>query len=163
MLLNKARQKGITLIELVVTLVILSILAVAALPYAELSVKRNKEIELRRSLRIMRNAIDDFHQDWKNGKIPKTSDAASDDGYPKTLSILTEGVDLTTITGKRKRYLRRVLANPFSEQSIPNEQQWFLRSYQDDIDATNWGGKDVYDIRYNSTIKALDGSEYATW
>lgn len=163
MLLNKAKQKGITLIELIVTLVILSILAVAALPYAELSVKRNKEIELRRSLRIIRMAIDDFHEDWKTGKIPKTSDVASDDGYPRTLSILTEGVDLATATGKRKKYLRRILPNPFVEQSMFSEQQWFLRSYQDEIDATSWGEQDVYDIRYNSTKKALDGSQYADW
>src|SRR5215813_2131074 len=84
---------GLTLIELLVTLVILSILAAAALPDAEVTVRREKEIELRRALRDVRTAIDAFYDDWKGGKISRTSTAASEDGYPRTLQILVDGAD----------------------------------------------------------------------
>ena len=51
-------NRGLTLIELLVALVILSILAAAALPYAEVTVRREKELELRQALRQVRSAID---------------------------------------------------------------------------------------------------------
>src|SRR4030067_3720002 len=92
---NSARPAaGLTLIELLVTLLILSILAAAALPYAELTVRRDKELELKRALREMRTAMDAFHDDWVAGRIPKTGDARTGEGYPKTLRALVEGVDL---------------------------------------------------------------------
>lgn len=161
---NSGSCRGITLIELIVTLVILSILASAALPYAEMTVKRDKELELRRSLRTIRTAIDEFHTDWEAGRMPKFNDAASEDGYPVSLEVLVEGVDLATAAGKRKIYLRRIPRNPFAEDaSQPPEEQWMLRSYQDEPDATIWGGQDVYDVRFETDRKAIDGSEYRDW
>src|SRR3954471_24209819 len=90
---SSSADRGLTLVELLVTLVILSILATAALPYAEVAVRRDKELELRRALRDLRNAIDVFHDDWSGGKISKTSQAGSDDGYPKSLDVLVDGAD----------------------------------------------------------------------
>ncbi len=153
--------RGLTLIELLVTLAILSILAMAALPYAEVTVKRAKELELRRALREMRTAIDRFHEDWSSGAIPRQSEAASDDGYPKTLLVLVEGVD----TGKAKkglrRYLRRIPTDPFAADGVG--EQWVLRSYQDEVDTVVWSGQDVYDIRSDSTVSALNGTQYHEW
>jgi general secretion pathway protein G len=40
---------------------------------------------------------------------------------------------------------------------------WELRSYQDDMDATSWGGENVYDIRTSSEGIAIDGTKYAEW
>lgn len=57
-------ERGLTLIELVVTLAILGILAAAAVPMANVAVKRSRELELRRDLRAMRRAIDDFHRSY---------------------------------------------------------------------------------------------------
>src|SRR5512139_2399361 len=85
---DKKRNSGVTLLELLVTLVILSILASAALPYAELSVRRSRELELNQALRDIRNAIDAFHDDWIAGKISHSSSSASEDGYPRNLEIL---------------------------------------------------------------------------
>src|SRR4030065_508490 len=85
--------RGYPLIELLVTLVVLSILAAAALPYAEMTVTRTKELELRRALREVRTAIDRFHEDWLSGKISKTNADASDDGYPRSLQVLVEGTE----------------------------------------------------------------------
>src|SRR3989475_9224302 len=90
---SSSNSRGVTLIELLGALAILSILAAAALPYAEVTVRREKELELRRALRDVRTAIDAFYEDWKGGKISRTSIAASEDGYPKTLQVLVEGAD----------------------------------------------------------------------
>ena len=57
------KQSGVTLLELLVTLTILTILASVALPF-KVSTKRTKEIELRQNLRVIRAAIDAFHLEW---------------------------------------------------------------------------------------------------
>ena len=162
MLLNK-HQSGLTLIELIVTLVILSILASAALPYAEVAVRRDQELELRRALREIRTAIDQFHNDWEAGRIPLTSDAASDQGYPRTLDILVKGVDLGKVNDQKRYYMRRIPLNPLSDPVLAPEQQWQLRSYQDNPDNKLWGEQDVYDIRVKSEKRAINGSYYKHW
>jgi general secretion pathway protein G len=154
---------GLTLIELLVTLVILSILAAAALPYAELTVRRDKELELRRALREIRTAIDGFHDDWAAGRISKLNDAVSDDGYPKTLLVLVEGVEASGAKGSAHRYLRRVPRDPFADAAQPTEEQWVLRGYQDEADSIAWDGKDVYDVHSASEGSAIDGTHYKDW
>lgn len=160
---SRRRAGGLTLIELLVTLVILSILAAAALPYAEVTVRREKELELRQSLRQVRNAIDAFHDDWKGGKIPKTSDAASEDGYPKTLQILVDGAEGGLAKDTKLRYLRRIPRDPFADSTRDPAEQWVLRGYQDEPDAMTWSGKDVYDLHSASEETAIDGTRYKDW
>lgn len=156
-------NRGLTLIELLVALVILSLLAAAALPYAEVTVRRNKEIELRAALREIRTAIDRFHEDWVAGRISKFSDAASQDGYPKTLQVLVDGADTASAQGGKHRYLRRIPRDPFGDPAKPPVEQWVLRSYQDEPDSIVWGGQDVYDVRSASEGTAIDGSRYKDW
>ena len=162
MLSNKS-QSGLTLIELIVTLVILSILASAALPYAEVAVRRDQELELRRALREIRTAIDQFHSDWEAGRIPLTSDAASDQGYPKSLEVLVKGIDLGKVTDQKRYYLRRIPHNPLADPTLVPEQQWQFRSFQDAPDNKFWGEQDVYDIRVKSEKRAINGSYYKHW
>src|ERR1700682_929300 len=57
---------GFTLIELVMTLTVMAILAMGAIPLVKLSVKRQKEQQLRETLRSIRAAIDEFHRDTAN-------------------------------------------------------------------------------------------------
>lgn len=159
---NRKWLGGFTLVELLVTLVILSILASVALPYAELTVRREKEFELRRQLREMRAAIDAFHEDWLAGRISKTDGAASDDGYPKKLEVLVAGVDRGQANGGKRRYLRAIPDDPLAP-SVAAETHWMLRGYQDDADALTWGGRDVYDIRSTSEGTAIDGTRYKDW
>jgi general secretion pathway protein G len=156
------RLAGFTLVELLVTLVILSILASVALPYAEITVRREKEFELRRELREIRTAIDAFHEDWLAGRISRTDRAASDDGYPKTLEVLVAGVDRGQANGGKRRYLRSIPADPL-QPAVVGAAPWALLGYQDDPDALNWGGKDVYDIHSLSEGTAVDGTMYRDW
>lgn len=155
--------RGFTLIELVVALTILSILAAAAVPYAELSITRSKELELRRSLREIRTAIDRLHDDWENGRLSKLGNGISDDGYPRTLDVLLEGVETGEAKGGKRKYLRRIPEDPFGESRKPAKEHWALRGYQDDSEALSWSGRDVYDVRSQSDRMAIDGTRYREW
>ncbi len=60
---GKTSVGGFTLIELVITITVLTIMTLAVVPLLKLSVKRQKEEQLRAALRQMRSAIDEFHRD----------------------------------------------------------------------------------------------------
>lgn len=157
------RCRGFTLIELLVTLVIISILASAALPYAEVTIRRDKELELRSALREMRSAIDRFHEDWKSGKIAKSQKGSSVDGYPKTLMVMVEGIDASDNNGGTYKYLRRIPRDPFAGAAVAPAEQWLQRSYRDEFDSNIWDGEDVYDVRSSSGKTAIDGTLYKNW
>ncbi len=146
-------QKGLTLIELVVSMTVLAILASAILPLAHLSAKRTKEIELRRNLRLIREAIDEYKRYVDEGLIEK---GLGESGYPKTLEILVEGVELKG--GGKKKFLRRISKDPMTKDG-----EWGFRSYIDEPDSTSWGGEDVYDVYSLSEDTAIDGSRYSSW
>jgi general secretion pathway protein G len=161
---SRRLSRGLTLIELLVTLAIMSILAAAALPYAELTVRRDRELELHRALREVRSAIDAFHEDWLAGRISRTSDLASIDGYPKKLQILVDGADTGRVGGGKRRYLRRIPRDPFAESATTAPAaQWVVRGYQDEPEALTWNGVDVYDIYSASDGLAIDGTTYRDW
>ena len=161
---NRKSAPGLTLIELLVTLAILSILAAAALPYAELTVRRDKELELRRSLREVRSGIDTFHDDWIAGRISHGDNVASADGYPRKLQVLVDGADTGHAAGGKRRYLRRIPRDPFAETATtPVAGQWMIRGYQDEPEALTWNGRDVYDIHSASPAQAIDGTSYRDW
>lgn len=63
------RRRGFTLIELLVVMAILATLLSVALPRYFGSVERTKEVTLRQSLSVMRDAIDKFYAD--QGKYPE--------------------------------------------------------------------------------------------
>lgn len=148
---------------MVVTVAIISVLATMALPYAKMSMVRNQEMELKRSLREIRSAIDHFHRDWKQGELNKLQGAASQDGYPRTLQWLVEGVQLSGKLEQKKKYLRRIPVDPFADQSLPASEQWHYIGYRDAADSEQWNEEDVYDIRSRSERKALNKSHYHEW
>lgn len=85
------KQRGFTLIELVIVVAIVGILASGALPLARWSVKRSKEYVLQQNLRIIRNAIDRYHDAAQAGLIEVPEGTS---GYPASLDVLVEGVPL---------------------------------------------------------------------
>jgi general secretion pathway protein G len=61
--MSEKQQRGFTLIELVITITVLTIMTMGVIPLLKLSVKRQREQQLRDTLREMRIAIDEFHRD----------------------------------------------------------------------------------------------------
>lgn len=149
------------MVEMLVSLTILSILATVTLPYVKVTHYRVKEADLRLALRKVRGAIDRFHDDCESGLMLKAQDGVSLDCYPKTLENLVNGVESSDADGKSLYYLRRVPKNPFVE-SEDIEDHWEVRGYRDAIDSS-WNADDVFDIRIDSEKTALDGSLYRDW
>jgi general secretion pathway protein G len=148
--------RGFSLIELIVTLWILAILLGLAAPLVSLSVKREREYELKRALREVRQAIDFYKAASDAGRIEVQLDT---EGYPADLQILADGVPaLNDATGATLKFLRRIPLDP-----ITNSFDWGLRSYQDDATTGSWGGQNVFDIYCISDEVALDGSYYRDW
>jgi general secretion pathway protein G len=159
-----ASSRGLTLIELIVTMTILAILASAILPLSQMTAKRSKELELRRNLRIMRTAIDDFKRTYDNlARQNKIQMVVNKSGCPETLEQLVEGHDFGDAAGGKKRFLRRIPVDPFNPPEPGQPPQWGLRSYTDAPDSTSWGGEDVFDVYSLSEETALDGSKYKDW
>ena len=157
---GSSAQRGLTLIELLICITILAILASVALPMAELTVTRTKEIELRQALREVRSAIDAWKDDYdKAAEQKKIITSINETGYPESLEELLEGNDWGGLYPYKRRYLRRIPKDPFDEY----DEGWGLRSYKDDPDSTVYGGEDVYDIYSQSTRIGLDGTPYNTW
>ncbi len=156
----KLSDAGFTLIELVVSLAILALIATMAAPMGEVIVQRNKEQDLHKSLRQVRDAIDAYKQAYDEGHMLKQADAT---GYPPTLKVLEEGVDdAKSPTPKKIYFLRRVPADPFAEPGIPPAETWGLRSYASSAQNPS-EGDDVYDIYSKSEAKGLNGVPYREW
>jgi general secretion pathway protein G len=127
---------------------------------AEVTVTRTKEIELRRSLRIIRTAIDDYKADFDKAKDQKKIiTSINETGYPESLDDLLSGNDWGGLYAYKKKYLRRIPKDPFDAFG----DGWGLRSLEDDPESTVWGGDNVYDVYSQSDAKGLDGSAYNTW
>ena len=181
----KKRQGGFTLIELVITITVLTIMTMGIIPLVKLSVKRQKEQQLRDALREIRTAIDDFHRDTVNMPgvqqvsyvDPRSKVVISDatifgvdnpDRYPPDLETLVNGVNVVQrmaavipgqqLSTKKKVYLRSIPIDP-----ITGKAEWDLRSCYDSADSSSWGGENVFDVRSKSSDKAMNGEKYSDW
>ena len=154
--MRRARQRGMTLVELIVAFTILMLLSTMAVPLARYQVQRNKERDLQRALDDIRKGIDKFKDDMDAGKIgPPKIDS---DNYPETLEQLVEGVKATGAVDKKIKYLRRIPKDP-----LTNSKDWGMRSTRDDPKALAWGGQNVFDVYTKSSDKAKDGTPYSEW
>jgi general secretion pathway protein G len=149
---NPRKPAGFTLIELIVATAILAILTTMALPLARVTIKREKERELRYDLWQMRDAIDRYKEAADRGAFQIK---VGSEGYPPDLQTLVDGVD---VGGKKVRFLRRIPTDPMTGTT-----DWGMRSMQDDPDSTSWGGDNVFDVFTNSDGTGLDGTKYKDW
>ena len=148
-------RRGFTLLEMLVTLTVLMILASAVMPMARNGLRREKELELRRDLREMRLAIDDYKNKVDQQKIK--SPPPENNGYPESLDKLVEG---ETMMGKtiKMRFLRRIPEDPFTGKA-----EWGMRSISDDPTSTGWGGGNVYDVYSLAPGKGSNDIPYREW
>jgi general secretion pathway protein G len=167
-------ERGVTLLELIVTIAIVMVLAAVAMPLSKYGSKRSQELELRQRLREMRTAIDEFHKDWaRDGDVlmgqlcVKNKSSCKEytgvTGYPKELKTLLEvkltGAEATVRESiPIRRYLRRIPIDPMTGAA-----DWVLRCYQDPPDAQDWCKEDVFDVHTKSEAVAIDQSKYREW
>ena len=150
--IDRPRDRGLTLVELIVTVAILAILASAAVPVTMFTVKRDHERELRRDLWEMRGAIDHYKDAADMHAFQTKVDSQN---YPPDLETLVNGVD---VQGKKLKFLRRIPVDPMTGKA-----EWGLHSMQDDPQSDSYGGQSVFDVYSKSQGTALDGTKYSTW
>jgi general secretion pathway protein G len=149
-------SRGLTLVELIIAVTILSVLSLVAMPLARVQLMREKERELRSALREMRTAIDRYKDAADRGLIQVE---LGTEGYPPSLDVLVEGVEMVNSPEERRlKFLRRVPRDPMT-----NSTDWGTRSYQDEPDALVSGGENVFDVFTKSQATARDGSKYSEW
>lgn len=179
---RRARPRGFTLIELVVTLALVGILALAVVPFSELIVQRQKEQQLSAALREIRTALDAYKEASDTGLIEREADAS---GYPPSLTVLVDGVkNAKDPKGGLLMFLRRVPRDPFfsGDPDTSPEDTWNVRAYGEpprhadgsgtdsdngsnssDAFGANVTGKDVFDVTSKSDRVSISGIPYRQW
>ena len=160
---------GFTLIELLITLALVGLLAIVALPLSEVASTRAKEAELRADLRTIRSALDAWKAAVDTGLLARQ---VGESGYPPSLDVLTEPQDIANKSNsglgqsespQRIVFLRQLPRDPFaSDPAIPAARTWNTRSYGSRTDDPQ-PGADVYDVSSTSPRIGLDGLPYSTW
>lgn len=151
-------SRGFTLLELIITLGILAVLVSGAIPLMKNSIKHEREMQLHRNLRELRQAIDRYNDACANLKLVGPLDRKVDDEcYPPSLEILVEGIHPPNTT-RTVRFLRRLPVDPMTGKS-----EWGMRSMYNDKDDTSWDGKHIFDVYSKSEGTALNGTKYKDW
>src|SRR6266849_5589847 len=146
------RTRGFTLVEMIAAITILMILTGMAIPLARVTIKRERERELRHAIWEMRDAIDRYKDAADRGAFQIK---VGSEGYPPDLETLVDGID---VGGKKQRFLRKIPIDPMTGQA-----EWGMRSMQDDATSDSWGGQNVFDVYSKSQGTALDDSKYKDW
>lgn len=159
--IHRASARGFTLIELVITVAIIGVLSMMAVPLAELTHQRAREAELRGALRQLREAIDHYKQLADEGRIAKSP---LESGYPKRLEDLVDGMpDLKSPTKTKIYFLRRLPRDPFNKDvMLPAAATWGKRSYASPPDHPS-EGDDIFDVYSLSDEVGLNGLPYREW
>lgn len=162
--------RGFTLIEMVITLALVAILALAVMPFSELLVQRQKEQALSAALREIRTALDAYKEASDAGKIDKEAESS---GYPPSLTVLVTGVkNARDPKGGLVMFLRRVPRDPFftGDPDTPDEDTWDVRAYgtppEPAADGPPGGfepDKDVFDVTSKSARIGINGIPYKQW
>jgi len=154
--MRRKRQRGLTLVELVVAFTIMLVLSSMAIPLARSKVRAQRERDLRYDLDDMRHAIDKYKDLCDAAFLGPQKLGA--DCFPETLDILVTGVKLPGPEGKLLKFLRRVPIDPFTQTA-----EWGMRSDQDDPKSFSWGGQNVFDVYSKTTQKDGSGRPYGDY
>lgn len=154
-------QRGFTFIELMMTLAIMGVLVLVAVPLAQLSVQRDRERDLRLALAQIREGLDAYKRAHEQGRI---ASSLGDSGYPKRLEDLVEGMaDQKSPTRQPLYFMRALPADPMHpDPSAPPAETWGLRSYASSADDPS-PGEDVFDVYSLSDKVGLNGVPYRRW
>jgi general secretion pathway protein G len=138
---REKRQRGFTLLELIIVIAIIGILATVAMPKMKDMPRRAAEATLKQNLRTMRDVIDQHYGD--KGR------------YPSSLEVLVE-----------LGYLRKVPIDPITKRA----DTWVVEYEEEDpdnppaeTDEDEDGAPGITNIRSGSPLRALDGSLYSEW
>lgn len=152
--------RGFTLIELMITVAIVSVMVSVALPLAQLAVQRSKEQDLRTALRQIREGIDAYKKAADEGRVTRRADET---GYPRQLEALVDGVeDLRTADRRKIYFMRRLPRDPLADQARSPAETWGKRSYASPPDSPA-EGNDVYDVYSLAAGVGLNGIPYREW
>jgi len=179
--MSASGQAGFTLIELVISITVLTILTMGVIPLVKVAVRRQKEEQLRDALRTMRSAIDEFHRDTVGmncaGTVgatgppqpqnippdPRSRVAISDctifgvdnpDKYPPDLDTLVNGINVMPRGGTGGVGDPRVKATDLGNPELSTKKKVYLRAIP--IDPIT--GKAEWDLR-----SCYDAADTGSW
>ncbi|CAN7322618.1 type II secretion system protein [Rhizobacter sp. LjRoot28] len=155
------RARGFTFVELMMTLAIMAVLVMVAVPLVEINVRREKERDLRRALIQIRDGLDAYKRASDQGRIQQR---IGDSGYPKTLDELVDGVPDQRSPVKQKLYfLRSLPRDPMNPDTRATASAtWGLRSYASPPDDPQ-EGEDVFDVFSRAEGAGLNNVPYRQW
>jgi general secretion pathway protein G len=130
---TNGKQRGFTLIEMIIVVAIMGILVGVAVPVYRMHLLHAHEAVLKEDLYTMRNAIDQFSQD--KAKAPQSLD-----------DLVSAG------------YLRAIPKDPFTNSNSTWQvvQEDVLQS----LDQTSPG---ISDVHSGSNLTGSDGTAYSSW
>lgn len=154
------RSSGFTYIEMITVAAILAVLVLIATPFVHKKHRHLKELELKRTLNIMREAIDRYHEYALLGQIePWDLDWQM---YPKDLQMLVDGVEVRPAVDQEPisvRFLREIPVDPMT-----GEAEWSCRAYDDEPEEREDDCDNLYDVFSKSEDTCLDGTHtYNEW